>query len=112
MKLIIDIDEEQYKEIIENDYIYSLGESDLVQLENKIYNGKPLQAELEEIKEKIIKRKCKYCDTDANIQKCLEEHNSICDVNDFLVILDNYINKADCDNDCEHCTWAECPKEK
>lgn len=54
MKLIIDIDEEQYKEIIENDYIYSLGESDLVQLENKIYNGKPLQEEYEEIKAEIL----------------------------------------------------------
>lgn len=26
-------------------------------------------------------------------------------------ILDNHINKADCDNDCEHCEWVECPKE-
>jgi len=26
-------------------------------------------------------------------------------------IVDNHINKADCDNDCEHCTWTECPKE-
>ena len=26
-------------------------------------------------------------------------------------IIDNHINKADCDNDCEHCTWTECPKE-
>lgn len=26
-------------------------------------------------------------------------------------IIDNHINKADCDNDCEHCEWVECPKE-
>lgn len=28
-----------------------------------------------------------------------------------LEILDKHINKADCDNDCEHCEWVECPKE-
>ena len=48
-------------------------------------------AELEEIKAEIIKRKCKYCDIDANIQKCLEEHNSLCDVDDILVIIDKRI---------------------
>lgn len=58
-----------------------------------IKDATPLQAELEEIKAEIIKGKCKYCDIDANIQKCLEEHNSICDVNDFLVILDNHISE-------------------
>ena len=28
-----------------------------------------------------------------------------------LEILDKHIIKADCDNDCEHCEWTECPKD-
>lgn len=26
-------------------------------------------------------------------------------------IIDKHINQADCNNDCEHCEWTECPKD-
>ena len=54
--------------------------------------------ELEKIKAEIIKGKCKRCDIDVNIQKCLEEHNSLCDVDDILVIIDNHIKELKGEN--------------
>ena len=53
MKLIIDIDEEMYKQVIASDIIYVLDDTDLIMLENAIAEGKPLQTELEEIKAEI-----------------------------------------------------------
>lgn len=53
MKLIIDFDEEQYKAIMENGFIFVLDECDLIPIEKAIYNGTPLQAKLEEIKAEI-----------------------------------------------------------
>ena len=56
MKLVIDIDEEMYKQVIASDIIYVLDDNiDLIMLENAIANGTPLQAELEEIKAEIEK---------------------------------------------------------
>lgn len=59
----------------------------------KEYCKDKIKEELEKIKAEIIKGKCKYCDIDANIQKCLEDHNSLCDVDDILVIIDNHISE-------------------
>lgn len=54
MKLVIDIDEEMYKQVIASDIIYVLDDNiDLIMVENAIANGTPLQAELEEIKAEI-----------------------------------------------------------
>ena len=48
-------------------------------------------AELENIKAEIIKGKCKHCDIDSNIQKCLEDKFTICEVYDIMVIIDGHI---------------------
>ena len=47
----------------------------------------------EEIKAEIIEEHCKHCEIDANIQKCLEDKFTICEVYDIIVIIDNHINK-------------------
>ena len=52
-----------------------------------------LISELEKIKAEIIEEHCKHCEIDANIQKCLEDKFTICEVYDIIVIIDNHINK-------------------
>ena len=39
-----------------------------------------------------------------------DENNLNTAVRKCLEILDKYASE-ECDNDCEHCTWTECPKE-
>lgn len=36
-------------------------------------------------------------------------YEGLCRYDDVLEILDKYASE-ECDNDCEHCTWIECPK--
>ena len=99
MKLIIDIPEEIYIEKKE-DYI---GDT----LDRAIADGTPLQAELEEIKAEI----------EAEIEKefylpdIVAEQNIRAGYLGALAIVDKHINQADCNNDCEHCEWTECPKD-
>ena len=70
-----------------------------------IENQKSLQSEFEEIKKKIENYNKYY----------LMEDDYSDGVRYGLYLgcqeLEKAINKADCDNDCEHCTWIECPKE-
>ena len=84
-KLIIDIGEEEYENVLKFPDCYAFGYA--------IANGEPLKTELEEIKTEIINKKCKYCDIDSNIQKCHEDNFTICDVYDILDILDNHIKE-------------------
>ena len=64
------------------------------------------KAELEEIKAEI----------EAEIEKefylpdIVAEQNIRAGYLGALAIVDKHINKADCNNDCEHCEWTECPK--
>ena len=50
MKLIIDIDEDYYKAIWENGYIYDEDNEDIAKI---IKDGTPLEDELDKLKEKI-----------------------------------------------------------
>ena len=73
-----------------------------------LYTGKyfkaELQAELEEIRAEIGRIKTE----DGGD---FLERPAIDIIYESQKILDNHINKADCDNDCEHCEWTECPKD-
>ena len=106
MKLVIDIDEEMYKQVIASDIIYVLDDTDLIMLENAIAEGKPLQTELEEIKAEIDDMiNNEYCG-DGNDDELITYGLKLARQK-----LDKHINKADCNNDCEHCEWIECPKD-
>ena len=69
--------------------------------------GKDLKTELEEIKAEI----------EAEIEKefylpdIVAEQNIRAGYLGALAIIDKHINQADCNNDCEHCEWTECPKD-
>ena len=101
MKLIIDIDDKDVLFDIKNQSYEDIENETEQIIVDALYNSKPLQAELEEIKAEIDNIRDVEV-TDGNIY--VNEDN-------VFEILDNHINKADCDNDCEHCTWTECPKE-
>ena len=90
MKLIIDIDEEDYKECIFRKDLLSLGgePTDLtfnMRMETIIANGTPLQAELEEIKAEISKLTRYWTSEDKHI-------NLVSD-NAVNRILDNHIKE-------------------
>ena len=100
MKLIIDIDEQTYNKA--RRYITELEIKDILTVRKAIRKGVKLETELEEIKAEIGKQ---YDRVEKDNLYCAEGLEMAYN------ILDNHINKADCDNDCEHCTWTECPKE-
>ena len=93
MKLIIELPDKEWEE-----WENGLRIIHTKPLTEALEKAKPLQAELEEIKTEVedFKEKCTACEYLG------------CGI---VEILDNHINKADCNNDCEHCEWVECPKE-
>ena len=101
MKLIIEFPESEW------DYIKNDDDAGLHLLTRAIAQGTPLQAELEEIKAEI----------EAEIEKefylpdIVAEQNIRAGYLGALAIVDKHINQADCNNDCEHCEWTECPKD-
>ena len=42
MKMVVDIDDDMYKSVANNDVVYVLGDADWILLENAIANGTPL----------------------------------------------------------------------
>ena len=108
---IVKQDEENCTFAIEQSIGYSVDKNELIKALNydreqydKGYRDgvkETFKAELEEIKAEIDNIRDVEV-TDGNIY--------VNEVN-VLEILDNHINKADCDNDCEHCEWVECPKD-
>lgn len=74
MKLIVDIDEQEYKDICENGYIY---DEDNEYIAKVIANGTPPEDELDKLKEKINSEdvNCQYEDDyvySSGLQKAIE----------------------------------------
>ena len=96
MKLIIELPND-FNDYIEDVLMY-IGERTEILVE-AVANGTPLQEELESIKAEI--------EADSK-NRTSEEQIGMEYATD---IIDNHINQADCNNDCEHCEWTECPKD-
>ena len=92
MKLIIDIDEDYYKAIWENGYIYDEDNEDIAKI---IKDGTSLEEELKKIKAEIRKKQEINCDMNCN--KCEWNHPAV-DIKKVEIvkkdieIIDNHIS--------------------
>ena len=98
MKLIIDIPDKEWEE-----WKNGLGIIHTKPLTEALEKAKPLQAELENIKAEI--------QNERKNNQGVGRYAYTAGLKFAIDSIDNHINKADCDNDCEHCDWTECPKE-